>query len=287
MERNELEERIASFPRWHYEFEFDNGVTTPIWDRTRIIRHKRRRGYFFDALLSVTGGSLRGHRVLDLGCNAGFWSLNALEAGADFLLGVDGRQMHVDQANLVCEARGIDPARYRFEQANIFDYDFEERFDVVLCLGLMYHIAKPVELFELMTRLGAEIIVIDTQIFPAPMSFFKVHYESIERPMNAVDYELVMLPTRQAVIDLAGLFGFKTVPLALNLSDYTGMGDYHKRRRLAFVCSKSVSLDALPRETRFPLKREVAQSMARTAIGNRLRKRQRGFVPHVVSEPRG
>ena len=38
---------------------------------------------------------LKGKRVLDLGCNAGFWSLNAAEAGADFVLGVDGRQIQV------------------------------------------------------------------------------------------------------------------------------------------------------------------------------------------------
>ena len=38
------------------------------------------------------------------------WSLQALEAGADFVLGVDAEQMHVDQANLVFEAKGADPA---------------------------------------------------------------------------------------------------------------------------------------------------------------------------------
>jgi ribosomal protein L11 methylase PrmA len=41
--------------------------------------------------------------VLDLGCNAGFWSLAAIDAGADLVVGIDGRQMHIDQANLVFE----------------------------------------------------------------------------------------------------------------------------------------------------------------------------------------
>ncbi|MGA2321945.1 MAG: methyltransferase domain-containing protein, partial [Solirubrobacteraceae bacterium] len=239
MERRELEERIAGFPRWHYRFEFDNGATTPVFNQRSINRNEQRRRYFFDALLRVTGGSLRGQRVLDLGCNAGFWCLNAIEAEADFVLGVDGRQMHVDQARLVFEAKGIDPARYRFEQGNIFEHNFDDRFDVVLCLGLMYHIAKPVELFELMTRTGAEVIVIDTNIFPAPFSFFKVHLENVEAPWHAVDYEITLVPTRQAVIDLANQFGLKTVPLALNITDPAGMGDYREQRRLAFVCSRT------------------------------------------------
>src|SRR2546423_487545 len=79
MEVLELRERVEAFPRWHYQFDLGNGITTPIWKRDRINRHEQRRRYFFDALLRVTGGSLRGRRVLDLGCNAGFWSLNAIE----------------------------------------------------------------------------------------------------------------------------------------------------------------------------------------------------------------
>lgn len=250
MNASELEARIAEFPRWHYKFDFQGGVSTPIADSSRVIRHENRRRYFFDALLSVTGGSLEGRRVLDLGCNAGFWSLQATEAGADFVLGVDGRQMHVEQARLVFEAKGIDPGRFRFEQANIFEHDFSERFDVVLCLGLLYHVSKPVELLEVITGTGAELLVIDTNVFPLPFSCFKVRREDVESAWHAVDYELVMAPTRQAVIDLCGQFGFETVPLALKLNDYTGMGDYREQLRLAFIASRGPSLAGLARERR-------------------------------------
>ena len=58
--------------------------------------------------------------------------------------------MHIDQANLAFEANEIDPARYRFEQANVLGYDYRAwgTFDLILCLGLLYHLAKPVDLFE-------------------------------------------------------------------------------------------------------------------------------------------
>lgn len=250
MDVQELQQRIAAFPRWHYRFEFDGGVTTPIFDERFIPRHEQRRRYFFDALLGVTGGSLRGHRVLDLGCNAGFWSLAAIDAGADFVLGVDGRQMHVDQAKLVFEAKGIEESRYRFEEGNIFEHDFGEQFDVVLCLGLMYHIAKPVALFELFARVGAELVVIDTNVSRAPSSFFEVRHEaSLDEPRSAVDYEVVLVPTRQAVIELASQFGFETVPVAHDMGDYSGLEGYRDKLRVAFVCSKSASLDAVPKET--------------------------------------
>jgi tRNA (mo5U34)-methyltransferase len=256
----ELEARIAAFGSWNQEFKFDNGVTTPVHGRTeiRFSRQEQRRRYFFDALLHVTGGSLRGHRVLDIGSSAGFWSLQASEAEADFVLGVDGRQLHAEQARLVFEATGVDPARYRFDQGNIFEHRFTERFDVVLCLGFLYHVSKPVELMELVSSLGAEILVIDTNVFPAPSSFFRVRRENVEASWHAVDYELVMVPTRQAVIDLCGQFGFKTVPLAVpawgkTATEKEAMIDYREQRRLAFIAAKSASLAGLARETRPPL----------------------------------
>ncbi len=245
VEPRELRERIAEFPRWHYRFDFGDGVTTPVLDRGRINRHEQRRRYFFEALLRVTNGSLAGHRVLDLGCNAGFWSLHAIEAGADFVCGVDIRQMHIDQANLVFEAKGVEPARYRFEQGNIFEHAIGERFDVVLCLGLMEHIAKPVELFELVTRVGADVVVIDTALSRNRSSFFEV--SRLYEPGDIVDHPLVLVPTREAVIELAGQFDFDAVALAQNITDYSGMDDYRRQRRLAFICSRSVSLDGLAR----------------------------------------
>jgi len=254
MDAAELQQRIDAFSRWHYRFEFDGGITTPIDDNVEVNRHEQRKRYFFDALLKVGGGTLEGMRVLDLGCNAGFWSLQAIEAGAEYVCGLDGREMHVEQARLVFEAKGIDPARYSFEQANIFTHEFSERFDVVLCLGLMYHIAKPVELFEIFARVAAELVVIDTSVSFAPSSYFEISRDrNMDDPRNAVDYEIVLVPTRGALIDLAAEFGYKTVPLAHNMTDYTGMSDYRIRRRLAFVCARTRSLDMLEREPAPPL----------------------------------
>jgi SAM-dependent methyltransferase len=248
MNTTELQSRIEGLGRWHYRFEFDGGITTPIWRADRINRHQERSRYFFDRLLMVTGGSLRGRRVLDLGCNSGFWSLKAIEAGAEFVHGIEGRQMHVDQANLVFEAKGVDPDRYRFEQANIFSHPVAGDFDVVLCLGLMYHVAKPTELFEVMARSGADILVIDTRVSNAPGTFLEIRRESLDDPRNAVDYEMIFFPTRHAVGALARQFGYRTVPLALDMTSTEGMKSYEKRKRVAFICAKEADLSRLPRE---------------------------------------
>jgi SAM-dependent methyltransferase len=243
LEANDLEDRIAEFPWWNYRFDFDNGVSTPVTAKSTINRTEQRRRYFFDALLGVAGGSLRGRRVLDLGCNAGMWSLQAIDAGADFVLGIDGLAMPIDQAKLVFETKGVDPARYRFEQADVFEHELAEQFDVVLCLDLMDQVAKPAELFEIIAGVGAEIVVIETAVSLASYSYFEV--ARLQDPMYAGEEQMVLLPTQEAVVDLAREFGFKTVPLARNMTDYTGMEDYRRGRRLAFVCSRGPALDRL------------------------------------------
>ena len=248
VQAGELEQRIAAFPAWSYRFEFDGGLATPVFNGAVANRQEQRRRYFFDALLRATGGSLRGRRVLDLGCNAGFWSLAALEAGADFVLGVDARQLHIDQAELVFEAKGIERARYRFEQGNVFSHALQGRFDVVLCLGLLDHVAKPVELFEVMAGADPELIVIDTEISRSRTSVFEL--DTLYNRENAVEYATVLIPSRLAVSELAAQFGFQATALAQNMTDYAGLRDYLHQRRLAFICAKDAQPQGLAAEKR-------------------------------------
>jgi SAM-dependent methyltransferase len=243
-----LRQLVDSYRPWHYQFDLD-GVITPIYRADSVNRHIQRRRIGFEPLVAVAGGSLRGRRVLDLGCNSGFWSLAALEAGADFVLGIDGRQLHIDQANLVFETKKVDPARYSFELGNIFGHPYEQQFDVVLCLGLMYHIAKPMELFEIFDRVGASLVLIDTIVNLIPRSAFRVMRETIDNPRNAVDYETTLIPSRQAVIDLGRQFGYDTAPLAQHITDGTGMRNYLTGARAFFLCARGVSLDSVDRES--------------------------------------
>jgi len=43
VEQRELEQRIAGLPWWHYKFEFDSGVPTPVFNQSTIDRHELRR----------------------------------------------------------------------------------------------------------------------------------------------------------------------------------------------------------------------------------------------------
>jgi tRNA (mo5U34)-methyltransferase len=237
MGAQEVKARVESFPEWHYDFDLYGLHTKP----AKADWQDARARYFIDPIVRHYGGSLRGKRVVDLGCNAGYFSLKAIEAGCDFVLGVDGRQMHIDQANLVFEVNDIDPSRYRFACGNVLDFDYDEfaPFDLVLCLGLLYHLNKPIEFFEKISRINTDLLVIDTKLTPARGSWIELRRDSLETLLDAVDYDLVMVPTAKAVITMAELFGYQSRILAVDAADKQFLRKYCDGVFKAFVCSKS------------------------------------------------
>lgn len=276
----QLRRRIASFPRWHYEFDL-SGVRTPIASDRLRIRHQERRRYFFDPLVELCGGTLVGKRVLDLGCNAGFWSLCAIEAGCKFVLGVDGRRTHIDQAELVFEQNRVATDRYRFVAADVFDLelDSEGRFDVVLCLGLLYHVSDPAHLIERIADWNSDLLLIDTSLSPGRKPRFAVEYERTDDPSNALTSERVLVPSRDAVLELVRAAGYSAVTLEPRFTTYRGSFDYWLAARRAFLGAKRTELDPLAARIEANYRRPLRNSIwvAREA-GRRLRR--------VASRPR-
>jgi tRNA (mo5U34)-methyltransferase len=246
LDRATIREKIDSFSRWHYEFDLA-GERTPIHPPNRANAHHERKRYFFDPMVELCGGSLEDKRVLDLGCNAGFWSLEALERGADFVLGIDGRDMHIDQAEFVFEVKRVDSSKYEFAVGNVIDFDYSNwgEFDVVLCLGLMYHVGKPVELMEAMARVNSDICVIDTLVSLAPGSYFRLRWEDPENPIHSADRDLVTSPTRRAMVELAASFGYSVAILRPRFGSYQGAKNYRQGRRRSFICAKKSDLSQI------------------------------------------
>jgi SAM-dependent methyltransferase len=261
MPTGDIEARIASFPTWHYEFDLAGHLTPIAGGGPHRNRQEQRARYIFDPMLRLYGGSLSGKRVLDLGCNAGYWSLRAVQSGCDFVLGIDGRQMHVDQANLVFDVKEIDRSRYEFVKGDVYATDLSANgpFEIVLCLGLLYHVSDPAALIEKIGELTTDLLVIDTSLSLIPGQFLELRHEGAEHPLAAVREQFAMLPSRQAVIALAQAAGYSVATLRPAFSSYEAAADYASRRRRAFFCAKDPRLlDKIADETEHLTARRIA-----------------------------
>jgi SAM-dependent methyltransferase len=104
--------------------------------------------------------------VLDLGCNEGWFAHRALEWGASRVVGLDVREANVRRATLVQRHFGIDPEQLRFERANVFELDPARlgTFDVVLVLGLIYHLENPVGALRAARAMTRGTAVVESQL---------------------------------------------------------------------------------------------------------------------------
>ena len=105
-------------------------------------------------------------------------------------MGIDGRQMHIDQANFVFEVNEIDKNKYKFVSGNILDLNFQEfgTFDVVFCHGLFSHGSKHMQILEKIAQVNSDIRLIETRVSRIPGSYMVIQYESTDINVKALDY---------------------------------------------------------------------------------------------------
>jgi tRNA (mo5U34)-methyltransferase len=91
---------------------------------------------------------LRGKTVLDIGCNAGFYSMEMKRRGADRVLGIDFDEDYLAQARFAAEVNGLE---IEFRRLSIYEIPvLREKFDLVLFLGVLYHLRHPLLALDLL-----------------------------------------------------------------------------------------------------------------------------------------
>src|SRR3954447_21043991 len=133
--------RIAELGEWFHNIDLRGHPTAPhhfLGDYPAI---KWRR--FADALPA----DLRGRTVLDIGCNGGFYSIAMKRRGADRVVGIDWDERYLAQARFAAEVSEVD---VEFRPLSVYDVAaLHERFDIVLFMGVLYHLRHPLLALDL------------------------------------------------------------------------------------------------------------------------------------------
>ncbi|HEX2560133.1 TIGR04290 family methyltransferase [Phenylobacterium sp.] len=101
---------------------------------------------------------LTGKSVLDIGCNGGFYSIQMKRRGADRVLGVDFDDRYLEQARFAAQVTGED---IEFRKLSVYDVaELGETFDVVLFMGVLYHLRHPLLALDLIHEHVAKDLLI-------------------------------------------------------------------------------------------------------------------------------
>jgi tRNA (mo5U34)-methyltransferase len=145
----EIRAKIESAPQWFHQIELAPGIVTPGRDNSAS---KLER-------LNIPA-DLAGKRVLDIGTNDGFFSFECERRGAHVIA--------IDEAptpgfRVAHELLG---SAVEFRRLNIYDLAPEElgTFDIVLCLGVLYHLRHPLLALERVHTICTDLLILETQV---------------------------------------------------------------------------------------------------------------------------
>jgi tRNA (mo5U34)-methyltransferase len=139
--REEIERRVRALGSWFHNLELGGVQTAPQHFLGDYPRVKWNR--FAHALPQ----DFRGKTVLDIGCNAGFYSIEMKRRGAQRVVGIDSDDRYLAQAAFAAEISGMD---IEFCKLSVYDVaELGERFDVVLFMGVFYHLRYPLLALDL------------------------------------------------------------------------------------------------------------------------------------------
>jgi len=103
---------------------------------------------------------------IDVGCHEGFYGVRLAQRGCRAVLGVDARAENLEGAWLVRNALHLPNLRFQLAEVATMDPASAGQFDIVLMLGLLYHVEDPVGALRLARALCRRVALIETQIAP-------------------------------------------------------------------------------------------------------------------------
>lgn len=247
-----LAERVRAVPFWWHSIDLGSGVVTPGAKDAEYLRNEVHQLRLPD---------LEGKSVLDIGAWDGFYSFEAERRGAERVVALDyymwaldiagwmelRTELHAKQATIpephtvphlwrpgdLPGKQGFDLAREALDSgvedavADFMAVDLESlgQFDVVLYLGVLYHMESPLEALRRVARVAREVAVIETEAIALP---------GVERPLCQFFYSDQLdadptnwwVPNEQALEDMCLAAGFSRVECFV----VRGPSDFERRR---------------------------------------------------------
>jgi SAM-dependent methyltransferase len=239
-----LRAELTRLAPWYVPFELPGAVNTMEYtDRfgAKIFREgNAERMRFRTELITGTialllGDELPNTEVLDIGCNSGWFTFDIADRGARSVTGVDLRAHNIEQARFLGDYFGFENTH--FDVADATAFDDPRRWDVVMNLGVLYHVTDPLQFMQRTYELCRQFAVLDTICHDEPFSgFVLLDTKDASHPHEGRE-EWEMHPTYRGAIDALKYAGFSEIVEVVPATD-AETGLYQSGSRRCFVAVK-------------------------------------------------
>ncbi|HXU99227.1 MAG TPA: TIGR04290 family methyltransferase [Caulobacteraceae bacterium] len=174
LSKAEIRQRATALGDWFHNIDLDGVSTAPNHFLNDYPNVKWR---LFQHAIPA---DLTGKTVLDIGCNAGFYSIQMKLRGARRVLGIDFDERYLEQARFAAEVKEVD---VELRRLSVYDVaQLGEVFDVVLFMGVLYHLRHPLLALDLIhDHVAGDLLVYQS------MQRGSAHIEPVEADYDFFD----------------------------------------------------------------------------------------------------
>jgi tRNA (mo5U34)-methyltransferase len=149
---HEIEQKVRSLGQWFHNIDLHGVKTAPehfLGDYPNIKWQK---------FAHAVPEDLTGKKVLDIGCNAGFYSIEMKKRGAARVVAIDSDDIYLNQARFAAEVSGFSDIEFR--KLSVYDVgQLGETFDVVIFMGVLYHLRHPLLALDMLHGIVDDLMI--------------------------------------------------------------------------------------------------------------------------------
>jgi tRNA (mo5U34)-methyltransferase len=146
----EVRSLVDAVPYWHHIMRFPHGIVSPgVYDPRELF-----------SFLELP--DLHGKRVLDVGTRDGFFAFECEHRGAE-VVAIDYTRMELTGFEA---AKKIYDSKVEYIQANVYDLTLDRlgTFDIVLFLGVLYHLRHPLLALDRLRPLCRSCLIVESLV---------------------------------------------------------------------------------------------------------------------------
>jgi SAM-dependent methyltransferase len=160
MKKQEIPKELQHLAPFFHDIDLGNGFNTA----PEIYRMRDAVNLFFSPILKLFGGSLKGLRILDVGCNCGGFSFEASRYGPKEIIGIYSDNKNIEQSNAnkkYLRTKNVKFLKLTAEEINGKDLG---KFDITILAGILYHLENPIGVMKRISEVTTSTLLIDSHI---------------------------------------------------------------------------------------------------------------------------
>ncbi len=156
----EIERQISELGPWFHNLHLPDGTQTALGHPLGDFPAMK-----WDAIAPHLPQNLENWNILDIGCNAGFYSFEFARRGAR-VIGIDIDEHYLRQAQWAAERFKFGD-RVSFRKMQVYDIqNISESFDIILFMGVFYHLRYPLLALDLISMKFTKMMIFQTLTMP-------------------------------------------------------------------------------------------------------------------------